>query len=78
MLTSEADQLRKLAIISLFSDDDLMETFVLKGGNVLNIAYRINDRSSMDIDLSMESDFEEDLETIRKKIEHALMITYKR
>ncbi|MDA5111008.1 nucleotidyl transferase AbiEii/AbiGii toxin family protein [Brevibacillus thermoruber] len=62
MLTAEADKLRKLAIISLFSDDELMDILVLKGGNALNIAYKINDRASMDIDLSMDSDFEEDLE----------------
>ncbi|MCC8438715.1 nucleotidyl transferase AbiEii/AbiGii toxin family protein (plasmid) [Brevibacillus sp. M2.1A] len=76
MLTVEADKLRKLAIISLFSDDELMDILVLKGGNALNIAYKINDRASMDIDLSMGSDFEEDLESIKARIVRALVTTY--
>ena len=29
------EQIKKFAIIAMFSDDDLMEMLVLKGGNVL-------------------------------------------
>lgn len=58
-LNEELEMVRRLAIIGLFSDDDLMDLFVLKGGNALEIAYKVHSRASMDIDVSLESDFEE-------------------
>lgn len=70
------DKLRKLAIISLFADDDFLDLFVLKGGNALNIAYDINDRASMDLDFSMQGDFTMDLDTVREKISKSLNRTY--
>ena len=66
---------KKLAIKALFSDDDLMNIFVLKGGNALNVAYNINDRASVDIDISMQADFE-NIEIIRDKLENALKTTF--
>ncbi len=51
-------QIRKLVIISLFADDELMNTFVLKGGNAIDIIYGLSDRASIDIDVSMAKDFE--------------------
>ena len=33
------EQVKKLVIIAMFSDDDLMERLVLKGGNLLDIVY---------------------------------------
>jgi predicted nucleotidyltransferase component of viral defense system len=50
-------EIRRLVIIALFSDDELMERFVLKGGNALDIVYSIGNRSSVDIDLSISDDF---------------------
>jgi len=47
------DEIRKLAIIALFSDDDLMDTLVLKGGNALTFAYNVSNRASIDVDVSM-------------------------
>ena len=35
------DQIRKLTIAALFSDDELLERLVLKGGNALNFVYRL-------------------------------------
>jgi predicted nucleotidyltransferase component of viral defense system len=49
--------IRRLVIIALFSDDELMEKLVLKGGNALDIIYGIGSRSSLDIDLSIAQDF---------------------
>lgn len=49
--------IRRLVIIALFSDDELMEKFVLKGGNALDIVYGVGSRSSVDVDLSMPDDF---------------------
>jgi len=71
------DTLRKLAIIALFTDDDLLDTFVLKGGNALNIAYGVNDRASMDLDFSMRYDFGMDIEEVREKITKALERTFR-
>ena len=59
------DKIKKLAIISLFSDDEFMDIFVLKGGSALEIIYNISDRSSLDIDFSIESEFDNrELDTI--------------
>lgn len=50
-------EIRLLAIKALFSDDVLLEQLVLKGGNALNLVHRIGNRSSLDIDFSLEEDF---------------------
>ncbi len=41
----------------MFSDDDLMETLVLKGGNLLDIVYGVASRASIDLDFSMAGEF---------------------
>lgn len=63
--------IRRLVIIALFSDDELMEKFVLKGGNALDIVYTIGTRSSVDVDLSMSDDFE-DVDDAQERIFRAL------
>jgi len=71
------DKIKRYAIIAMFSDDDLMDILVLKGGNVLDLIYGVSARSSIDIDLSMASEFEEkELDIIKDKIEKALMNTF--
>lgn len=50
-------EIRRLAIKALFSDDILLNQLVLKGGNALNLVHRIGNRSSLDIDFSLEQDF---------------------
>lgn len=54
----ELREVRSLTIIALFSDDDLMESLVLKGGNALEIGYGLNSRASIDVDVSMVQEFE--------------------
>lgn len=49
--------IRKLVILSLFSDDTLMEILSLKGGNAIELAHNLHSRASIDIDFSMEKDF---------------------
>jgi predicted nucleotidyltransferase component of viral defense system len=56
---ARVEQIKKLAVISMFSDDVLMERLVLKGGNALDLVHRISTRASMDVDLSMPGDFPE-------------------
>jgi len=59
--------IRRLVIVALFSDDKLMEKFVLKGGNALSVIYDIGTRSSVDIDVSISDDFT-DLEDTERRI----------
>jgi len=56
MNLSELDQIKRLAIISVFSNDTLMNILVLKGGNALDIIYKIAPRASIDLDFSTEKD----------------------
>lgn len=60
------EQIKKIAIISLFSDDELMDKFVLKGGNALGLVYKLIQRESIDIDVSIEKDFENVQGTMEK------------
>lgn len=53
------DQVRKVTIVALFSDDELFERLVLKGGNALSLVYRFTSRSSFDLDFSVEGDLAE-------------------
>jgi len=72
MLHEKVDKIRKLAVISLFYDDSLLDVFVLKGGNALNLVYGFNNRASIDIDVSMESEFSEDeLEEVKLKLQQS-------
>src|SRR5262249_44928094 len=70
------DEIRKLTIIALFADDDLMETLVLKGGNALTYAYNVSNRSSIDIDVSIPGDFPAALQTIKRKLDDAFTRTF--
>jgi predicted nucleotidyltransferase component of viral defense system len=63
--------IRRAAITALFSDDVLFEKIVLKGGNALNLALKMSDRTSLDLDFSIENDFE-DLEDIQNRVSAAL------
>jgi hypothetical protein len=71
-------QIKRLVVIAMFSDDELMERFVLKGGNAIDLAYQVGSRASVDIDLSMADDFRpEDLGAIRLRIEKNLLATFR-
>lgn len=71
------EEIKTLAITALVSDDYLMETLVLKGGNALDIIYKISPRASVDLDFSIESDFDEtEITSIKEKIEGNLKNTF--
>ena len=71
------EKIRTLVIIALFSDDYLLNKLVLKGGNALNIIYKLNERSSIDIDVSIEDDFDKiELEKIKDIILKSLSETF--
>ena len=73
----ELDRIKELAIISMFSDDILMELLVLKGGNALDIAYNLGNRASMDFDFSIETEFPPDqFLDIKERIIRAIKMTF--
>ncbi|MBL7119885.1 MAG: nucleotidyl transferase AbiEii/AbiGii toxin family protein [Dehalococcoidia bacterium] len=45
------ERVKRFAIVSVVSNDELMEQLVLKGGNAIDLIYGISDRGSIDIDL---------------------------
>jgi predicted nucleotidyltransferase component of viral defense system len=51
-------EIRKTIITAVESDDMLVDRLVLKGGNALEIVHRIGNRASLDLDYSMEGDFD--------------------
>jgi predicted nucleotidyltransferase component of viral defense system len=71
------NDIRKYVVISMFSDDLLMERFVLKGGNAISMIYKISSRASIDIDLSIDGDFEPDVrDVLEQRIHNALDTTF--
>ena len=71
------EQIKKLAIIAMFSDDAFMDVLVLKGGNVLDLIYGVSARSSIDIDLSMKTEFDaSNLDRIETKVQKVLKETF--
>jgi hypothetical protein len=72
------EKIKKLVIIAMFSDDVLMERFVLKGGNALDIVHQLSARASVDVDLSIAGDFSaEERRALQARIEKALRDTFR-
>ncbi len=55
--TLDLDQLRRIALTGVVSNDVLAERMVLKGGNALRLAHGVSGRASMDLDFSIAGDF---------------------
>lgn len=67
----DLDEVRRLTITALFSDDSLVDRIVLKGGNALSLVYGFSSRSSLDLDFSIDGDFP-DVEVVKTRIFSAL------
>jgi predicted nucleotidyltransferase component of viral defense system len=65
------DLVKRRTVVALFSNSHLRATLVLKGGNLLDIVFKVTERSSLDLDFSIESEFD-NLEQIRSEFEAAL------
>jgi hypothetical protein len=63
--------IRRTAIIAMFSDDVLMERLVLKGGNALDLVLGLSGRGSLDLDFSIDGDFD-DLDDMKARCFRAL------
>src|SRR5690606_16814715 len=75
------NRIKRLVIIALASDDLLMETLVLKGGNAIDLTYQREQgglsRTSYDLDFSIaEGDFDEELQQIQLRFERTLSQTF--
>jgi hypothetical protein len=71
-----AAEVKKRAIMAMFSDDELMDRLVLKGGNLLDIVYKVSARASLDVDLSTDGDLG-DIDSLRLRIERVLKATFR-
>jgi len=68
-------QIKRLVIVAMFSDDELMEQLVLKGGNALDIVHNVVKRGSVDLDFSIAGDFV-DLGDTKERLSRALRSTF--
>lgn len=78
-MTFTIQEIKKFVIIALASDDQLMETLVLKGGNAIELMQRDSgkvSRASYDLDFSMADDFDHELEEIKKRIKETITETF--
>jgi hypothetical protein len=73
--TADFERIKRLAVIAAFSDDELLDRLVLKGGNALDIVYGIRSRSSLDLDFSIEGEFENS-EYLKERFERSLLKTF--
>jgi predicted nucleotidyltransferase component of viral defense system len=74
------NKIKRITIIALASDDELMETIVLKGGNAIDLVYRKSSgtlsRASFDLDFSVENEFFQDEQAISQRIQKTLEKTF--
>lgn len=71
------EKIKRLTVVSMFSDDELEEDLVLKGGNAMDLVHRLSTRASIDLDFSMKHDFKGEVEEFRSRVERALQRTFK-
>jgi hypothetical protein len=71
------EQIKKLAVTAMFSDDELMDQLVFKGGNAMALIHKLTSRESVDLDFSMRHDFPDGAEAIQGRIELALQRTFR-
>jgi predicted nucleotidyltransferase component of viral defense system len=64
-------KIRKLILAAVGSEDELVDAFVLKGGNALELIHQIGERASIDMDFSVAEDFD-DPEAVADRLFHAL------
>ncbi len=74
-VVEEYDSIKRITVIAIFSDDELLEHLVLKGGNALDLIYNIAGRASLDIDFSISKKFE-DIKNLSLRIEETLKKTF--
>ena len=71
------DRIKILAVQAMFSDDELLEQLVLKGGNAMALVHQISARASVDLDFSLQQDFGDDIAGTQTRIHMALAETFR-
>lgn len=74
---AQLELIKKLAVTAMFSDDELLDELVLKGGNAMALIHKLTSRESVDLDFSMKHDFPGGIESVHKRIEQALQRTFR-
>jgi hypothetical protein len=71
------DIIKRLTLRALMSDENLFYRLVLKGGNALQMVHQVINRSSIDIDFSIEGEFnEEELKDMEIRLKHIFDKTF--
>lgn len=71
------DKIKVWAIQAMFSDDELLEQLVLKGGNAMALVHQISARASVDLDFSLRQDFGGEVAKVESRISRALSDTFR-
>ena len=71
----ELTRIKKLAIVAIVADDELLEQLVLKGGNAMDLIYKVSERSSIDLDFSTAGEI--DSKVVLPRIQLSLETTFK-
>lgn len=71
------ERVKRLGVRAMFSDDELLDALVLKGGNAMALVHRLSARASVDLDFSMSHDFSDGVEKIQVRIEKVLTETFR-
>lgn len=69
--------IKKIALVSIYSDPNLYNILVLKGGNLLDLGYELSGRASVDLDFSMAHKFA-NLDDIEIQLENLLIEGFKK
>jgi len=75
--TDALEKIKRLTVVSMFSDDELEEDLVLKGGNAMDLIHRLSSRASLDLDFSMKHDFIGGVDEFRARVERGLQRTFR-
>ncbi|RKW40323.1 MAG: nucleotidyl transferase AbiEii/AbiGii toxin family protein, partial [Lautropia sp.] len=62
--------IKQTALMAMFSDDELFDLLVLKGGNAMDLIHQTHARASVDLDFSLEDDL--DVDDVGPRIERVL------
>ncbi len=71
------DSIKIWAVQAMFSDDDLLEQLVLKGGNAMALVHQVSARASVDLDFSLKHDFGDDKAKVEASIHRTLSETFR-
>jgi hypothetical protein len=63
--------IRRRVVVALFSDGELLESLVFKGGNALELVHGVLTRGSVDVDFSIAGEFS-DIQAVQIRIFNAL------